>query len=1198
MDRLPPLRPLPPAVAGRHQALLDLVSRLDRRLFPDADEDAEALVVTDVRGRIVACNGPFETLIGYPLAALLGRKPGALLQCPGTDRATVTRIRRALRAKRPIRCELLNRNGVGRLYWTDLSIVPVVGDHSKLLGFAAIQSPISVERASQRLLRRRLLELVETDGGFASYAWDHLSDRLEWGCSADRLLGLDPSELPSTGEAWKAMLHPDDVQRISHHAERLRNGPPGPISDVYRIRHPQRGWLWVRVLTSALAGGSRSTGTLVDISAEASLVRMDAEYRASAELASNLARLGTWVLDPQRREFIRACGYARRILGARQVSVFPLRAFLDQLEPADARKLEGAIETALACGQQFAEIVRSLDQGAGRRWIRLIGRPDWSESGETRLIGAIQDVTSEQGAKQALNVAETRLSRLVDAWPDTILVVDHNETVRDLQKRSELHHPFRSAVTVGSTLKDLLPPDAYWRVLDALTRSRLTASPASTEVAIPGEAGQPLCFEARAIRMDDHDTLLIFRDISRRRQAEQESAQRLALYQHLAESQPQGLIRMDSAGRVVYANTAFRRLVGADRMPAGSEEPCRLALQSALGSQSQQLFELVEEALRDGASRVWESQTADERILEFQLHPEDAAATESGRAPGLLALARDVTEERQREQRLEMQRSLFSALHQIATQLLTGSSRSDLLGSIVSHTSSLLGAAHCHIGLLVDASELELVAATGAGPLRIGDRADATIATVAFRCLTEKRPVIIEDYSSYPARRPDVPLDAFRAVMEVPILLGESGMGTLGIAHSQPHRHFSEDDISAATTMARFAAIAFQHQELVEQSLRALAQRQQAEAAREDDQSLLRLLDESLQDVVFFRLIGVDGEQHFETISAGIARVSGLEPEQIIEDSRRLWARLDDESQKRLRGLIEGDLQPGTRIDTHIGICDAAGDTHWCRIIVAVRLDSLGRSIREGLLIDLSRERELQLKHEALIARLRDANAELSRFNYSVAHDLRNPVVAVMGMAQLLERELQRGQMESATRRLHAIMRSAQNMAALLDDLLQLAKIGAQAIRKRRLKIADLISRVQETLASSIEALQGQVHVDVPAGLEAEVDPGLLSAVLVNLLSNALKFTRKGERPWVAISARNLPQGVLEIRVQDRGIGIEPQHQQRVFQLFERLNPSIEGSGVGLTIVQRCVELHGGTVQLESIPNQGCCFTIRIPQPQ
>jgi signal transduction histidine kinase len=67
--------------------------------------------------------------------------------------------------------------------------------------------------------------------------------------------------------------------------------------------------------------------------------------------------------------------------------------------------------------------------------------------------------------------------------------------------------------------------------------------------------------------------------------------------------------------------------------------------------------------------------------------------------------------------------------------------------------------------------------------------------------------------------------------------------------------------------------------------------------------------------------------------------------------------------------------------------------------------------------------------------------------------------------------------------------------------------------------------------------------------------------------------------------------------VQDRGIGIEPQHQQRVFQLFERLNPSIEGSGVGLTIVQRCVELHGGTVQLESMPNQGCCFTIRIPQP-
>ncbi|MGE0455044.1 MAG: ATP-binding protein [Vicinamibacteria bacterium] len=244
---------------------------------------------------------------------------------------------------------------------------------------------------------------------------------------------------------------------------------------------------------------------------------------------------------------------------------------------------------------------------------------------------------------------------------------------------------------------------------------------------------------------------------------------------------------------------------------------------------------------------------------------------------------------------------------------------------------------------------------------------------------------------------------------------------------------------------------------------------------------------------------------------------------------------------------------------------------------------------------DVTRARLAELERERLIADLEGKNAELERFNYTVSHDLKSPLVTIQGFAGLIEADLARGAEDRVKANLARIASASHTMRRLLDDLLELSRIGRVVSPPEPVALAELARETVELLRGSLDRRGVSVRVD-PALPVVRGDRRRLQEVLQNLLENAVKFMGSQPRPQVEIGWRNDGGPERPIYVRDNGQGLERRHVTRVFRLFEKLDPRAEGTGVGLALVRRIVEAHGGRTWAESAGSgQGSTFYFTLP---
>jgi signal transduction histidine kinase len=249
--------------------------------------------------------------------------------------------------------------------------------------------------------------------------------------------------------------------------------------------------------------------------------------------------------------------------------------------------------------------------------------------------------------------------------------------------------------------------------------------------------------------------------------------------------------------------------------------------------------------------------------------------------------------------------------------------------------------------------------------------------------------------------------------------------------------------------------------------------------------------------------------------------------------------------------------------------------------------------MRERILAELS---AVQAAHATLEARTEDlqrSNSELEQFAYVASHDLQEPLRKVASFCQLLQRRYA-GQLDAkADEYIEHAVDGAKRMQALINDLLAFSRVGRTAQRREPVSCAVLLAQAWANLAADVRRSQATIEVgELPVVLG---EASLLTAVFQNLISNALKF-RTGEPPRVAVTARRDGDFWL-FSFTDNGIGIEPEYAERIFVIFQRLHDkaAYPGTGIGLAMVRKIIEYHGGRIWLDTAGPAGTRFWFTLP---
>src|SRR5438132_2977489 len=389
---------------------------------------------------------------------------------------------------------------------------------------------------------------------------------------------------------------------------------------------------------------------------------------------------------------------------------------------------------------------------------------------------------------------------------------------------------------------------------------------------------------------------------------------------------------------------------------------------------------------------------------------------------------------------------------------------------------------------------------------------------------------------------------------------------------------------------AEMEAEMFRRAQLIQEvnnQLRAeLDARKRAEEALQKSEEGFRAVAETASDAI----VSADKHGHITYFNPGAERIFGyaardvigrpltlLMPDRFHAAHRQGLSRFLSTGQARVIGRtveLVGQRKEGTEFPLELSLASwkVGGDTFFT-----------------GILRDITEQKRAEAAIKKYNEQLEASNKELEAFSYSVSHDLRAPLRAIDGFSRILLEDHIAHLPADAQRYLHAVRNNSQQMGRLIDDLLTFARLSRQPLSKQLVRPTDLVRQCVDELHAEEQDRRVKIAIgDIPA---CQADPALLKQVWMNLMSNALKYTRKQEMAVIAVGCQE-QDGATAYFVRDNGVGFDMRYADKLFGVFQRLHRAedYEGTGVGLAIVQRIIHRHGGRVWAEAAVNQGATF--------
>ena len=336
--------------------------------------------------------------------------------------------------------------------------------------------------------------------------------------------------------------------------------------------------------------------------------------------------------------------------------------------------------------------------------------------------------------------------------------------------------------------------------------------------------------------------------------------------------------------------------------------------------------------------------------------------------------------------------------------------------------------------------------------------------------------------------------------------------------------------------------------------------------------------------------------------SEGAERVFGGSAGGAPGTAEAYLARVHEEDRPTVQQALQSALESGShRYTLRHRVAEREGAVRWIEAYGRVVRDARGRAVRtRGAILDVTDRQRTESQREELIRELEAKNAELEQFTYTVSHDLKSPLVTIKGFLGLIDKDVAEGRTERLREDVARMTSAADSMQHLLHELLRLSRIGRIVNPSERVPFGDVAREAAALVRARLE--ERRVRLDIDGDLPVVYGDRLrLVEVAQNLLENAAKFVGDQPSPVVRVGVRPGESGSPPVLfVEDNGIGIDPRFHEKVFGLFEKLDPRAEGSGVGLALVRRIVEVHGGRVWIESAGRghgTTVCFTLPLPPP-